>query len=422
MPLNILLVNPPIYDFTAYDFWMKPYGLLNVAGRIDSSKLFFFDFLGDEEKKTGKDFGLGKFVRSRVKTPEALADVPRPYNRFGAPRGKFVEFLKINGPFDVVLVGCGMTYWYLGVKEVIEDIRRMCTKTGIILGGIYPTLCPKHAASLDVDLVVRGSDLSPLEKHLPLKKNNCLPRWDLYPSFKSGVMKISSGCPYSCTYCASRKIDGGFEIKPLDEALSEYYSLIKAGAEDIAFYDDALLYNYENNLSPFLDKTAEQGKAPRFHTPNGLHLKYLTADVSQKLVDSNFKTFILSLETADKEWHEKTDRKADTTLFETALDNLLSAGAERENISAYLLMGHPKISPEMVKEALSFLEAKKVRPRLAEFSPIPETKDGDSCVVWTDLNEPLNHNKMGWTIRFYGDSKYQKIKETANRISKKLRA
>jgi hypothetical protein len=32
--LKILLVNPPVYDFAAYDFWVKPYGLLSVAGYL----------------------------------------------------------------------------------------------------------------------------------------------------------------------------------------------------------------------------------------------------------------------------------------------------------------------------------------------------------------------------------------------------
>ena len=31
MATKILLVNPPIYDFTAYDFWLKPYDLLSIA-------------------------------------------------------------------------------------------------------------------------------------------------------------------------------------------------------------------------------------------------------------------------------------------------------------------------------------------------------------------------------------------------------
>ncbi|GAI31851.1 unnamed protein product, partial [marine sediment metagenome] len=28
---NFLLINPWIYDFTAYDFWSKPLGLLYIA-------------------------------------------------------------------------------------------------------------------------------------------------------------------------------------------------------------------------------------------------------------------------------------------------------------------------------------------------------------------------------------------------------
>jgi hypothetical protein len=32
MKPRILLVNPPIYDFSAYDFWLKPYGMPRVAG------------------------------------------------------------------------------------------------------------------------------------------------------------------------------------------------------------------------------------------------------------------------------------------------------------------------------------------------------------------------------------------------------
>ena len=27
-----LLITPPIYDFSAYDFWLKPYGMMRVAG------------------------------------------------------------------------------------------------------------------------------------------------------------------------------------------------------------------------------------------------------------------------------------------------------------------------------------------------------------------------------------------------------
>lgn len=43
---RILLVNPPIYDFSAYDFWLKPLGLLTVAGALAAhADLTLFDYL-----------------------------------------------------------------------------------------------------------------------------------------------------------------------------------------------------------------------------------------------------------------------------------------------------------------------------------------------------------------------------------------
>jgi hypothetical protein len=43
---RILLVNPPIYDFAAYDFWIRPYGMLNVAGQLRGRAQFtLFDYL-----------------------------------------------------------------------------------------------------------------------------------------------------------------------------------------------------------------------------------------------------------------------------------------------------------------------------------------------------------------------------------------
>ncbi len=34
MKKNILLINPWICDFAAYDFWIKPIGLLYIAGLL----------------------------------------------------------------------------------------------------------------------------------------------------------------------------------------------------------------------------------------------------------------------------------------------------------------------------------------------------------------------------------------------------
>src|SRR5262245_59326021 len=117
--MNILLVNPPIYEFTALDFWLRTYGLLRVGGRLPACELTTFDSLVSCKRDSS---GPGNFDRQPIIKPAALADVPRRFFRFGRDRGDFLQLLSARR-FDVVLVQTVMTYWYLGVREVIQDVR-----------------------------------------------------------------------------------------------------------------------------------------------------------------------------------------------------------------------------------------------------------------------------------------------------------
>ena len=48
MKLKIVLVNPWIYDFAAFNLWARPLGLLRVAEHLSSfdTELFFIDCTG----------------------------------------------------------------------------------------------------------------------------------------------------------------------------------------------------------------------------------------------------------------------------------------------------------------------------------------------------------------------------------------
>ncbi|NKB71249.1 MAG: hypothetical protein GKR89_29605 [Candidatus Latescibacteria bacterium] len=56
MQARVLLINPPIYDFTAYDYWLKPYGLLRVAGQLrGQAQLQLFDYLDRQHPAMSAD-------------------------------------------------------------------------------------------------------------------------------------------------------------------------------------------------------------------------------------------------------------------------------------------------------------------------------------------------------------------------------
>src|SRR5215469_102208 len=98
MKPRILLVNPPIYDFSAYDFWLKPYGMLRVAGFLRGQADFqLFDFLDrfDSRVPQGKyrsdQWGRGEFYAEVIEKPTVFAGIKRHFKRFGLRRGNVRE-------------------------------------------------------------------------------------------------------------------------------------------------------------------------------------------------------------------------------------------------------------------------------------------------------------------------------------------
>ena len=59
---------------------------------------------------------------------------------------------------------------------------------------------------------------------------------------------------------------------------------------------------------------------------------------------------------------------------------------------------------------------------LADFSPIPGTPDGDYCIRWVDLNEPLMHNKTAFAIIMMGFDETNRLKDLQRKLNKTIGA
>ncbi len=105
--MKILLVNPYIYDFTAFDLWLRPLGLLYIASvlkKYTDCELYWLDALdrfqekaflpGDPSLKRSHADGTGKFHREIMEKPDIYKDVPRNYSRYGIPPDTFREKLE----------------------------------------------------------------------------------------------------------------------------------------------------------------------------------------------------------------------------------------------------------------------------------------------------------------------------------------
>ena len=101
-------------------------------------------------------------------------------------------------------------------------------------------------------------------------------------------------------------------------------------------------------------------------------------------------TVRLSLETLDPVRQQTTGGKVTTDAFAQAISHLHSAGYGSTELGAYILAGLPGQSPVEVEDTVNYVHSLGVQAKLALFSPIPGTPDGDRALV-SDA-DPLLHN------------------------------
>lgn len=426
-PKTFLLINPYLYDFSAYDLWLKPLGLLYLAAILEQQgcRVFLVDAMDRwhpgvlELQKLAspksREFGIGNFYREIVPNPEIFQGIKRYYARYGVPPDMMradIERVRAESTVDAILVTSGMTYWYRGVHEVVGLCKEIFPKIPVLLGGIYATLCADHARKYSAaDFVIQGDGELPILDLLsrmgvrPIRSyeghdDYPAPAYHLYPRLSYVAMMTSRGCPYHCSFCATHRFTPGFRPRRPEKVVEEIESYARREIADIAFYDDALFADAERHIKPILRRVIEKNLRVRFHTPNGLFARCLDEELSLLLARSGFKTIRLSYETKNPERQKQMGKVRDKDL-ENALGNLEKAGFNRRDIVVYLLMGLPHQLPQEVEESIRYVTGLGARVSLASYAPIPHTPEWEIAVKDYRFppDDPLYSNKSVYPLR-----------------------
>jgi len=420
---KILLLNPWIHDFSAYDFWVRPLGLLTLAALLRQAgfTVQMVDCLdpfpafrvpgGQIGNRKRQDWGCGKFPSEEIPKPGALRTIRRRYRRYGVSPNVLREILQAAGRPDLVLVGSMMTYWYPGVVEAIGEVRAAWPGVPVLLGGNYATLCPEHARAFSgADVVIAGDG----ELALPAVLGDLFgarvdfdfdgsaldsypyPALDLIGRLDAVPILTSRGCPYRCSYCASSLLNRGFRMRDPLRVVEEieHWSRTR-GVRNFAFYDDALLVNSADRAVPMLEEIIRRGLELNFHCPNGLHLREITGRLAKLLFGAGFRTIRFGFETASASRQAATGSKVTTEELRQSVAYLQEAGYGRADIGVYLLCGLPGQEAREIETGIDLVRGLGAKPILAEYSPIPGTPLWDEALRHAryDIgNEPLFHN------------------------------
>ena len=396
---NILLVNPWIHDFAAYDFWAKPMGLLYIAAILKTHgfSVSYIDCLDRFHPKSPSSgskskYGKGPYLKTPIEKPKLLLDIPRNFSRYGIKKEWFEAGLKsLPAPPDLVLITSMMIYWYPGVQETIKKIRENFPKVPILLGGIYATLCPKHAMKYSgADTVITGggeeqilkiareyTGFSPESSHgFKPDDVDTYPYPAFYMQNKINYVPLltSRGCPFSCAYCASAFLMPKRILRSAESVIEEIkFWHKKYKVLDFVLYDDAFLVDAQKHAIPILEGIIKTGYKLRFHTPNAVHIRKISKKTAGLMYKAGFTTLRLGLETGIFESREAIDSKVTREEFTNAVKYLSGAGFSARQIGAYLLAGLPQQEIKSVALSIEMVKQHKITPIIAYYTPIPHT-------------------------------------------------
>lgn len=399
-----LLVNPPVYDTQYWAQWSQPYGLLRIATLLKKhgyKRVELFDFMETNEgrKVSRHRINPGEAYSEREEPtrplrPHALSDESGTLDlcryHFGKTWSQCERWLDAQGfdanhPPDEVWISCIMTYWWESARDLIARVkRRFGKRTTVLLGGIYPTLVPEHAARYtNADIVVVGE--------VPAA-NDLWPDLSVYASPPAyAIVTPGRGCPFNCAYCAQRTINAGrtrvHHRKPSDIVAEMRHQYEIYGIREFAFYADFLLWKPERYFQSVLEQLVAERLPFRVHAPEGLDTHYLSR--SQRLLDlmkkAGFQKLYLPCESIDDGYLKSLNRRHVTLEdFAKAVSMCEKAGFRLRNleVNAFVLYGLPKESIDGVVKTILFVSeiVGSVIPML--FTPVPTTKIYDDYLPY----------------------------------------
>jgi radical SAM superfamily enzyme YgiQ (UPF0313 family) len=303
-----------------------------------------------------------------------------------------------------------MTYWYTGVREALGTLRDVFPKTPMVLGGTYASLCRNHArrccgadeifsgpgepAVLDLVRAYTGWTASPAFSPDRLDTYP-FPAFDLQHQIPCVPLLTSRGCPFACAYCAAHLLEPRRLRRSPESVVAELSHWHRRwGVSDFVLYDDAFLSDPDGHALPVLDAVVRSGLNLRWHTPNALHIRGITAETARLLFRAGFTTLRLGLETAEFEDRD-LDHKVTAAEFEQAVRWMKRAGFDNRQVGAYLLVGLPGQKTASIARSIDTVKRAGIRPVLAYYAPIPGTALWDQAVASSryDLDaDPLNTN------------------------------
>ena len=423
--MKILLVNPPEYGFLSWIYrswnpsvyklgsWYRQntnydFEIYNLRPELQESRCAggcrFVNSCDIDKAEARKKLG---FPPSKLKNIEMLTSeqgiysykgeiitkqvgnrscgnwenehISRALFRIGRPIDGYVKKLLDYKPDEVQISGL-FTYWWEGVKEVVDITKKVSPKTKISIGGIYPKLAPEHTDLLKVDHVNIKSKA--------FKQDFTWMDLTLFEDVPCMIDVITSlGCPNSCGYCAVHMIEGHKRLfrDPMDVVNElEYYA--NNGVKYVRFLDSNLLCTYEKHFKIILDEIIKRNIDLCFISYGGVEARFVTEENLNLMKQAGFEGMNIPIETVSPDLLKRWNRTLESPMWNNLSKIIKKVGGE---VKSFMLMGCQNQSEQELLITAKRIEDLGMKPVALPLTPIPGT---------TEFNESFRRFRENWTL------------------------
>ena len=208
------------------------------------------------------------------------------------------------------------------------------------------------------------------------------PNWDLFPlkKYKSRLSKIkfpitsSRGCPYSCKFCDSVKVNASYRVrspKNVVDELEQVYTKYKN--KNFQFMDDNIAI-YKNRIIEMCDEIINRGLHKNFTwvVGQGFSPSKGSYDLFKKMHDAGCIVLYFGIESADDEVLRAIRKPHTVAQVRNAVRDAKRAGLI---IKAPFMAGLPKSTYEKEKKYIEFFKELEIdMPKMGHLVPFPGTE------------------------------------------------
>jgi len=406
--MNVLLIRP--HPGRANDACLPPIGLGYVAGYL---------------RKHGLD-------------PE-LWDLT-----LGANTVRGLKKRILNGP-EADLIGIQVySRDVYCVKEMFDALATILSpKTVVAIGGPHPTVAPEHSlryfnradvvfigeaersfAKMAIQLREQGSfskeDLAGIAwmegDEVRLNSQEFVedldmlghPAWDLIPPNRyhpeslsgstirlpSAAIQVGRGCPFQCTFCSARSIDGHMPRKHSIPHVIEDIHLFhrKYGVREFKIMDDNFTIDKKYVLD-FCNSVHVLGFDVVYSMPCGVHVNTLDDDILDALKTIGMRHIPVALESGSQRIVDAMRKNINLEDAGRKIHHIASKGF---GVICYFMIGYKDETVDDIKKTIRLsLELPLLRAHFNSFCPFPGTE------VFDQLKKEGRIKNISWHLQHF---------------------